>query len=95
MLAKSGAYVDAVYYCPHHPDKGFAGERPAYKIDCDCRKPKPGLVLRAAKEHNIDIAHSYLAGDSETDVLCAENAGAIPVRIKSDYQLIDFAKTVK
>ena len=48
LLGKEGAYVDAIYYCPHHPDKGFAGERPEYKIECSCRKPKPGLLFRAA-----------------------------------------------
>ena len=92
LLAKHGAYVDAVYYCPHHPDKGFAGERSELKVDCDCRKPKPGMVLRAAREHNIDLTRSYLAGDSEADILCAENAGATPVRITGEYRLIDFAR---
>lgn len=75
LLGKEGAFVDAIYYCPHHPDKGFEGERPEYKMDCDCRKPKAGLLLQAAKEWNIDLAQSYMIGDSERDVEAGRNAG--------------------
>lgn len=75
LLGKEGAYVDGIYICPHHPDKGFEGERPEYKIDCDCRKPKPGLLLQAAKDFNIDLAKSYMIGDSHRDVEAGENAG--------------------
>jgi D-glycero-D-manno-heptose 1,7-bisphosphate phosphatase len=74
-LGKEGAYIDALYYCPHHPDKGFEGERPEYKIDCDCRKPKPGLILQAAKDFNIDLSQSYMIGDNVTDVESGKNAG--------------------
>lgn len=75
LLGKEGAYVDGIYICPHHPDKGFEGERPEYKIDCDCRKPKPGLLLQAAKDFNIDLSESYMIGDSRRDVEAGENAG--------------------
>ena len=75
LLGKEGAYVDGIYICPHHPDKGFEGERPEYKIDCDCRKPKPGLLLQAAKDFNIDLAKSYMIGDSHRDVEAGENTG--------------------
>lgn len=75
LLGKDGAYIDGIYICPHHPDKGFEGERPEYKFDCDCRKPKPGLLLRAAKEFNIDLSQSIMIGDSENDMLSGENAG--------------------
>ena len=75
LLGKEGAYVDGIYICPHHPDKGFEGERPEYKIDCDCRKPKPGLLLKAAKDFNIDLSESYMIGDSHRDVEAGENAG--------------------
>lgn len=75
LLGKEGAYVDGIYICPHHPDKGFEGERPEYKIDCDCRKPKPGLLLQAAKDFNIDLSESYMIGDSNRDVEAGENAG--------------------
>lgn len=75
LLGKEGAYVDGIYICPHHPDKGFEGERPEYKIDCECRKPKPGLLLQAAKDFNIDLSESYMIGDSHRDVEAGENAG--------------------
>lgn len=74
-LGKVGAFVDAIYVCPHHTDKGFEGERPEYKCNCDCRKPKPGLLLQAAKDFNIDLAESYMIGDSHRDVEAGENAG--------------------
>ena len=75
LLGNDGAYIDGLYYCPHHPDKGFVGERIEYKIDCDCRKPKPGLILQAAKDFNIDLSQSWMIGDGKNDVLCGKNAG--------------------
>ncbi len=75
LLGESGAYVDGIYICPHHPDKGFEGERPEYKINCICRKPKPGLLLQAAKDFNIDLAESFMIGDSQRDVEAGEAAG--------------------
>lgn len=75
LLGRDGAYLDGIYICPHHPDKGFAGERPEYKIACDCRKPKPGLLLRAAKDFNIDLSQSYMIGDDARDVEAGQNAG--------------------
>lgn len=74
-LGKEGAFVDAIYVCPHHTDKGFDGERAEYKCNCDCRKPKPGLLLQAAKDFNIDLSESYMIGDSERDVEAGKNAG--------------------
>lgn len=75
LLGKEGAYIDGMYICPHHPDKGFEGERPEYKFDCDCRKPKPGLLLQAAKDFNIDLSQSYMIGDSDRDVEAGKAAG--------------------
>ena len=75
LLGKEGAFVDAIYYCPHHPDKGFVGERPTYKIDCGCRKPKAGLLQQAAKEWNIDLSESYMIGDSDRDMQAGNTAG--------------------
>ena len=75
LLGKEGAYLDGIYYCPHHPDKGFAGEVKALKIECECRKPKPGLLLQAAKDFNIDLSRSWMVGDSESDILAGKNAG--------------------
>jgi D-glycero-D-manno-heptose 1,7-bisphosphate phosphatase len=80
-LGKFGAYLDDIFYCPHHPGKGFPGERPEYKIECDCRKPKPGLILRAAEKYNIDLSQSYMVGDDERDVQAALAAGVKPVFI--------------
>lgn len=75
LLGKEGAFIDAIYYCPHHPDKGFEGERPEYKFDCNCRKPKPGLLFQAASDWNIDLSASYMIGDSERDVAAGNAAG--------------------
>lgn len=74
LLGREGAYLDGIYICPHHPDKGFPGERLEYKVDCDCRKPKPGLLLRAAKDFNIDLSQSYMIGDDDRDVQAGTNA---------------------
>ncbi len=75
LLGLESAYLDAVYYCPHHPHKGYDGEIPELKIDCECRKPKPGMLLRAAEELNIELENSWMIGDSENDVLAGKNAG--------------------
>lgn len=75
LLGREGAYIDGLYVCPHHPDKGFAGERLEYKIDCDCRKPKPGMIIQASNNFNIDISESYMIGDSTRDVESGDNAG--------------------
>ncbi len=85
LLGAEGAYLDAIYFCPHHPDSGYAGEVKELKIDCDCRKPKPGLILRAAEDFNIDLAHSWMIGDGETDVACGKNAGCKTAQIKGEF----------
>lgn len=74
-LGKDGAFIDGLYFCPHHTDKGFPGERPEYKCNCDCRKPNPGLILKAAKDFNIDISQSYMIGDGKNDIEAGNNAG--------------------
>ena len=75
LLGLEGAYIDALYYCPHHPDKGFEGEIPELKIDCECRKPKPGMLLQAAKDYNICLEDSWMIGDGKNDIECGINAG--------------------
>jgi mannose-1-phosphate guanylyltransferase / phosphomannomutase len=75
LLGRSRAYVDAIYYCPHHPDAGYSDERKGYKIICDCRKPKAGMLLKAAIEWNIDLPNSYMIGDRDVDVQAGFNAG--------------------
>ena len=81
LLGKEGAYLDAIYYCPHHPHKGYAGERPELKIDCDCRKPKPGMLLKAAEDFNIDLSQSWMVGDGENDIKAGINAACKTVLI--------------
>ncbi len=75
ILGEEGAYLDRLYYCPHHPDKGFEEEVPEFKIDCECRKPKIGLIEQATREFNIDINKSMIIGDSTRDIACGKNAG--------------------
>lgn len=81
LLGSEGAYIDGLYYCPHHPHKGFEGEIPELKFDCDCRKPKPGMLLKAAEDYNIDLSQSYMVGDGENDVKAGIAAGCKSVLI--------------
>jgi D-glycero-D-manno-heptose 1,7-bisphosphate phosphatase len=75
LLGLEGAYIDGLYYCPHHPDKGFEGEVTELKINCDCRKPKPGMILAAVERYNIDLAESWMIGDDENDIKAGQAAG--------------------
>lgn len=84
LLGQEGAYLDAIYFCPHHPHKGYEGEIPELKFDCECRKPKPGMLLQAAKDYHIDLSASYMVGDGEFDVQCGINAGCKSVMITQD-----------
>lgn len=84
LLGKEGAYLDAIYFCPHHPHKGYEGERPELKFDCDCRKPKPGMLLKAAQDFNIDLAQSWMIGDGENDIKAGQNAGCQTALIGSE-----------
>ncbi len=86
LLGSGGAYIDGLYYCPHHPDKGFEGEVTELKIDCDCRKPKPGLLLKAATDFNIGLDSSWMIGDRKNDVLAGKNAGTHTVLITAEKQ---------
>lgn len=83
LLGQFGAYIDGLYYCPHHPHKGYEGEIPELKIDCDCRKPKPGLLLQASQDFNIDLASSWMIGDRENDVEAGKAAGCHTALISS------------
>lgn len=71
LLTEKGAHIDAIYYCPHHPDIGT----PNYRQMCDCRKPAPGLFLRAAREMNIDLSRSVMIGDHLSDIEAGHRAG--------------------
>lgn len=74
LLGEKGAYIDGIYFCPHHTDKGFEGEVPELKINCDCRKPKTGMLKRAARDMNIDLSASWMIGDTTVDIKTGENA---------------------
>lgn len=74
-LGRDGAIIDALYYCPHHPEKGFPGEKPELKIPCECRKPNIGMIQKAQTRFNINLDESYMIGDSVTDYRTAQNAG--------------------
>ena len=82
-LGKQGAYIDGLYYCPHHPHKGYAGEVPELKVDCACRKPKIGMLTQAAQEHNIDLSRSWYVGDTTMDVQTGRNAGMRTVLVQT------------
>ena len=84
LLGKEGAYLDAIYFCPHHPHKGYEGERPELKFDCDCRKPKPGMLLNAARDFNIDLSQPWMIGDGENDIKAGQNAGCQTALIGSE-----------
>ena len=81
-LGKQGAYLDAIYFCPHHPHKGYEGEVEYLKIDCDCRKPKPGMLFKAAEDLNISVEESFMIGDSDTDVEAGKAAGCTAIKIE-------------
>ena len=83
LLGLEHAFLDRIYFCPHHPQKGFPGERPELKIDCDCRKPKIGMIQRAVGELNIDLAESWIIGDTTTDVQTARNAGLKSILVRT------------
>lgn len=75
LLGKGGAYIDGLYFCPHHPHKGYEGERAELKIKCECRKPNPGMILKAAEDFNVDLRKSFMVGDGENDILAGKKAG--------------------
>ena len=86
FLSKKGFYFDKIYFCPHHPDKGFIGENLKFKINCKCRKPKPGLIHLAEKEFNINLSKSYFIGDSKNDYLAAINAKVKPIILNINFK---------
>lgn len=75
LLGQEGAYLDGIVFCPHHPDKGYPEENPAYKIPCRCRKPDIGMLTACAERFNIDLAQSWMVGDTTVDLQTGLNAG--------------------
>ena len=82
-LGTAGSYFDGIYFCPHHPDKGFLGERPEFKIECECRKPGAGMYRQAATDMNIDLAQSVVIGDTERDIAAGHKIGARTILVLS------------
>ena len=83
LLGREHAFIDRIYFCPHHPEKGFPGERPELKTDCDCRKPKTGMIQKAVAELNINLKQSWLIGDTTTDLQTAKNAGVKSILVRT------------
>jgi D,D-heptose 1,7-bisphosphate phosphatase len=108
LLGLEHAFLDRIYYCPHHPEAGFAGERKELKVRCDCRKPGIGMIRKAAADLNIDLAQSWLIGDTTTDLQTAKNAGVRSILVhtgaggkdgkhpaKPDYDADNLGEAVK
>jgi len=85
LLGAEHAFLDRIYYCPHHPEKGFEGERVELKIACDCRKPGIGMVQRAVRDLNVDLKRSWLIGDTTTDLQTARNSGLKSILVRTGY----------
>jgi len=83
ILAAGGPALDRIYFCPHHPKATL----PAYRLDCDCRKPKPGLLLRAAQALNLDLRMSFLVGDRITDIIAGAKAGCRTLLVQTGKHL--------
>lgn len=96
LLGDEGAYINAIYYCPHHPDGGFKGEIKELKISCNCRKPKPGMLLKAARDYNIDLSASWMIGDEEKDIKAGKAAGCKTALVGTeDYGQDETANTLE
>lgn len=80
-LAQENACVDRFYYCPHHP----MAKLDAYRVDCECRKPKPGLLLQAARDFDLDLSRSYMIGDKVSDLVAGRNAGCRVILVRIGY----------
>ena len=105
QLGREGAKLDAIYYCPHHPDKGYPEEIPEYKIKCECRKPNIGMIKKAAAEFNIDLKKSFIIGDSACDIICGKKAELTVIGVKTgngwdektatpDYKFKDLSEAI-
>lgn len=97
LLGKERAYINAIYYCPHHPDSGYPEERKEFKIKCNCRKPAPGMLLQAALDWNIDMKNSFMIGDRESDTKAGESAGckkSVQIETNRPYALLNAIKNI-
>ena len=85
LLGKEGAYLDDIYYCPHHPEKGWKGERKDLKIKCQCRKPGVKLFKSAINQHNIDINNSFFISDTAKDLEVSKKIRITPLLVMTGY----------
>ena len=85
LLGRSGAYFDAWYCCPHHPDCGFPGEVQVLKITCNCRKPATGMLEQCRKDLNVDLKSSWVIGDQTRDIQMAKNAGLSSILVTTGF----------
>ncbi len=85
ILGKERAYVDEIYFCPHHPDKGYPEEVKEFKIKCQCRKPAIAMIQKAQEEYGIDLSRSFIIGDSSNDILTGQNAGIKTILVRTGY----------
>ena len=88
QLSLKGAHIDALYYCPHHPDAIIE----KYKSECRCRKPNPGMIINAAKEHDVDLRKSYVIGDKWSDIEAGKNAGCQPILVLTGHGTDELSK---
>jgi len=88
QLNEKGAHIDAFYYCPHHPDAVV----PEYRLDCECRKPKSGMIMQALQDFPIDLASSYLIGDKWSDVEAGKSVGCTTVLVMSGHGRQEYAE---
>ena len=99
LLGKEGAYLNKIYYCPHHPERGFEGEILELKIDCECRKPKAGMLFKAQEEFNIDLENSWMIGDSQRDIDTGKNVGCKTIAIgnirNADYSVTNLLDAIE
>ena len=91
LIAAGAPNLDAFYFCPHHPNATLL----TYRLDCDCRKPKPGLLMRAAQEHGIDMARSFMIGDRITDVIAGNRAGCRTIQVQTGKHLAPLIQTIE
>jgi histidinol-phosphate phosphatase family protein len=85
MLGVEGAFLDAIYFCPHHPDGGYPGEVANLKRQCDCRKPEIGMIKQAVLDMNIDLSQSWLVGDTTSDIETARRAGLRSILVRTGF----------
>ena len=85
LLGNEGAFLDDLFYCPHHPETGFEGEVEALKIKCECRKPNSGMLIKAAEEYNIDLEASWFIGDRYTDISAGKKANTKTILLKTGH----------